>query len=74
MNKYSDLEDAMYAAKDLASMALAIETAIVQGANQATEYYGALSLFTSLLRDHSSKIEALLQQEKARMKMPPVAE
>ena len=65
MAKTVDIESAAAHAKELASVAMAIEDAQLHGVNTAETYYGAMAILTSGLLEHSKILDLLAESFQA---------
>jgi len=63
MINWQEIEDLGTEAEQLATMAQAVEDAIAYGPFTEKAYHGALTLLTSLIRQHAQKIKNVLNVE-----------
>ena len=63
MLDYMKIEHLSIEAREIASMSLAIETAITAGIYTTDNYYDALSLLTTLITEHAKKLSLLVDRK-----------
>jgi len=63
MIDWQEIEDLSTEADQLATMAQTVEDAIAYGPFTEKTYHGALSLLTTLMRQHAQKINSVLHAE-----------
>ena len=57
---WHDIEDLGFEAEQLASMAQAIDDAIMYGPSSAVAHQGALSLMIALMNQHAEKLQSIV--------------
>ena len=63
MIDWHDIEELGYEAEQLASMAQAIDDAIMYGPSSAEAHQGALSLMIGIMRQHAEKLQSIVGDE-----------